>query len=195
MSPGEKISLLRKNKGLSQEVLAENSKTSLRTIQRIERDETVPRPYTIKAIADALGVQIEEITKADPGLSPDGNDYADLHALKVVNASVLFVCFLPPFNIVLPLLLWRKYKHDPSNVAARRTISFQILWTILLVLTIIAVRLLMLALTGSVAIGHFPLILIIYFVLVSVNVFFILRAAIQIGAGNQHVFPFVPLII
>ena len=60
MNLGEKISLQRKNKGLSQELLAENCGISLRTIQRIENNKSKPRPYTLKVIADALNMQIEE---------------------------------------------------------------------------------------------------------------------------------------
>ncbi|MEJ0029194.1 MAG: helix-turn-helix transcriptional regulator [Bacteroidota bacterium] len=56
MTTGARISILRKAKGLSQESLAEITKISLRTIQRIESDSTTPRPYTLKAIATALDV-------------------------------------------------------------------------------------------------------------------------------------------
>ena len=62
MTLGETISDLRKRKGISQELLAEISGVSLRTIQRIERDVTNPRPYTSKILAKALDVEVERLT-------------------------------------------------------------------------------------------------------------------------------------
>ena len=50
-----RIKDLRKRKGLSQENLSEESKLSLRTIQRIESGTVTPRAYTIKQISEALG--------------------------------------------------------------------------------------------------------------------------------------------
>ena len=57
----ERISTLRKSKGLSQEVLAEQSGVSLRTIQRMEQGDTVPRGHTLQALATALGVPLEAL--------------------------------------------------------------------------------------------------------------------------------------
>lgn len=52
---GNKISELRQSKGLTQTELAESCNLSLRTIQRIEAAEVIPRAYTIKQIFEALG--------------------------------------------------------------------------------------------------------------------------------------------
>ena len=45
------ITATRKSKGFSQELLAERSGVSLRTIQRVEQGETVPRGHTVQALA------------------------------------------------------------------------------------------------------------------------------------------------
>ncbi len=52
---GNKISELRLAKGLTQTELAESCNVSLRTIQRIEAAEVIPRAYTVKQIIEALG--------------------------------------------------------------------------------------------------------------------------------------------
>lgn len=52
---GNKISALRLAKGLTQIELAESCNLSLRTIQRIEGAEVLPRAYTVKQIFEALG--------------------------------------------------------------------------------------------------------------------------------------------
>jgi len=55
------IKELRNRKGMSQEFLAEESGLSLRTIQRIENSETVPRGDTLKRLAIALQTSPDEI--------------------------------------------------------------------------------------------------------------------------------------
>ncbi|MDO6674634.1 helix-turn-helix transcriptional regulator [Tenacibaculum sp. 1_MG-2023] len=61
---GKKILELRKQKGLTQEELVEKCNINVRTIQRIEAGETMPRSFTIKTILQALDVTInlEEFT-------------------------------------------------------------------------------------------------------------------------------------
>src|SRR5690606_38072883 len=56
---GNKISDIRKSKGLTQEQLAELSKINLRTIQRIENNENEPRGTTLQLICDALEINSE----------------------------------------------------------------------------------------------------------------------------------------
>ncbi|MBQ4818952.1 helix-turn-helix transcriptional regulator [Aquimarina sp. MMG016] len=51
---GQKISELRKSKGLTQEELVEQCNISVRTIQRIEAGEVTPRSYTVRTILDVL---------------------------------------------------------------------------------------------------------------------------------------------
>lgn len=57
----KKLKDLRAKRGMSQEFLAEESRVSLRTIQRIENNESQPTGETIKRIAIALGVQLNEL--------------------------------------------------------------------------------------------------------------------------------------
>ncbi|WOD43721.1 helix-turn-helix domain-containing protein [Hwangdonia lutea] len=55
-SIGTKIIEIRKSRGLNQEELAELSKVNLRTIQRIENNENVPRGKTLDLICNALEI-------------------------------------------------------------------------------------------------------------------------------------------
>ena len=52
---------LRTSRGMSQEYLADESRVSLRTIQRIENNESEPTGETIKRIAIALDVALTEL--------------------------------------------------------------------------------------------------------------------------------------
>lgn len=56
-----RIKEIRKRKGLTQEMLAENSGVSLRTIQRIEKGTSSPTSDTLNRISGALGVSPDEI--------------------------------------------------------------------------------------------------------------------------------------
>lgn len=59
----KKLKELRALRGMSQEYLAEESRVGLRTIQRIENNESTPTGETIKRIANALDVELSELSK------------------------------------------------------------------------------------------------------------------------------------
>jgi transcriptional regulator with XRE-family HTH domain len=52
---GRRLTTLRKEKNLTQEELVEKSHVSVRTIQRIEAGEVLPRTITVKILLEALG--------------------------------------------------------------------------------------------------------------------------------------------
>ena len=78
---GKKIREVRKKKGLSQEELAESSKVNLRTIQRIENNESEPRGKTLNLICEVLEINAEDIL--DYGKQPD-NSYLTIFHLSVI---------------------------------------------------------------------------------------------------------------
>ncbi|MFD2720924.1 helix-turn-helix domain-containing protein [Hymenobacter monticola] len=78
MFSAARIQALRKSKGYSQELLAEQSGVSLRTIQRVEQGETVPRGHTVQALAAALDVPLEALLAlpkpvAEATMEPSGS--------------------------------------------------------------------------------------------------------------------------
>ncbi|MBX2899102.1 MAG: helix-turn-helix domain-containing protein [Cyclobacteriaceae bacterium] len=54
----------RLSKGLTQKELSERSHISIRSIQRIENGELVPRSHTLKTLAEILGLSFEEFMKS-----------------------------------------------------------------------------------------------------------------------------------
>ncbi|MGM0581104.1 MAG: helix-turn-helix domain-containing protein [Bacteroidota bacterium] len=58
---GFKIQNWRKAKGLTQEELVEKCNLNVRTLQRIEAGEVLPRSYTIKSILEVLNVDFSEL--------------------------------------------------------------------------------------------------------------------------------------
>ncbi|RSK48058.1 helix-turn-helix domain-containing protein [Hymenobacter rigui] len=136
-----RITAIRKSKGLSQEVLAEQSGVSLRTIQRVEQGETEPRGYTLQALAAALDVPLEAfrpepepalpIPPAPPVVVPT-TLRSDPDFLQLLNLSALSFLVLPLLNILVPWWLWRARRHTTAHVAevGRRVLGFQILWQV-----------------------------------------------------------------
>jgi XRE family transcriptional regulator, regulator of sulfur utilization len=191
---GEKIISLRKSKSISQELLAENSHISLRTIQRIESGATVPRSFTVKVIAEALGVPIEQLTLSESGSSEAVLQDKDLEKLRLINLSALAVFLLPLSNIIIPWALWSTHKGSPLvNQMGRKIISFQILWTFATFLTTILMHSILNSLTKSVSIGHLPpTIFLVYTIFLVINLVFVIRSAIQLGKGKTTIYSFVP---
>lgn len=60
---GKRIKEVRLKKGLTQQDLSESAKINLRTIQRIENNETTPRGKTLKLIFNALDIEVIEQEK------------------------------------------------------------------------------------------------------------------------------------
>ena len=63
---GKLLTALRKEKNLTQEELVEKSHVSVRTIQRIEAGEVLPRVSTIKILLSALGENYDSILNQQP---------------------------------------------------------------------------------------------------------------------------------
>lgn len=59
---GRRLTTLRKDRNLTQEELVEKSHVSVRTIQRIEAGEVLPRMSTVKILLEALGESYESFS-------------------------------------------------------------------------------------------------------------------------------------
>ena len=94
-SISKKIIHFRKLRGITQETLAEATGLNVRTIQRIEAGEVDPRLFTIKSIAEALGVDIEE-------LLPEPTQYELNQAAILHITPVGFFLFPVIGNVLVP---------------------------------------------------------------------------------------------
>jgi transcriptional regulator with XRE-family HTH domain len=132
-----KIRSLRTGLGLSQDELAERTGLSLRTIQRIENGETMPRGDSLRRLCQALGVAMdvlkEDNTPAvnDRKASPVKDLEENRGFLVMMNLSALaFLLPWPGLGIAVPLALWLIYRDKIADVRAmgRRIVNFQITW-------------------------------------------------------------------
>ncbi len=164
----KQIQQLRKERGLSQEALADLAGLSIRTVQRLEAGVSKPRAFTVKTLADALQVEVEELTEAESRTSVGRKDY---RPVKWMNLSILSQLILPFANIIFPLIIWRKWKKEkPTRELGASLISFQIWWTLFSLLIILSAPLISLAIAGQTQVGQFPMVGALYFLLIFVNV-------------------------
>ena len=140
MTIGEKIKSIRIQKGLTQEVLAEKTSVSTRTIQRIENNEVDPRSYTLEKISEALNIDFAEFSN----FQFENIKKEDTKLLALLHLSGLFVFLFPP----LLIWLWKKDQIVDLDKHAKDVINFQLtMWiylfaSMLLVFLIIGVPLL-----------------------------------------------------
>jgi transcriptional regulator with XRE-family HTH domain len=124
----KKVKELRKRSGISQELLAENSGLSLRTIQRIENGETQPTGDSIRKLSSSLNVTPNELI--------DWQIIEDNNVLLLLNLSQLGFIAFPLLGILIPLIIWTSKKDKIKDVdqVGKSILNFQISWTLLLFL-------------------------------------------------------------
>lgn len=147
----------RKRRGLSQEELAEAAGLSLRTVQRLEKGESLPRGFTLQALAAALELPVEALTSIAAAAAPlpalptavpepilpKPTPSAPMLPAAVVPddgtpayvalmyLSAFSYILLPGANIVLPLLLrYRKRQVPEIQEAGSRLLNFELVWTL-----------------------------------------------------------------
>lgn len=198
-----KILELRKRKGFSQETLAEHSGLNLRTIQRIEKGETIPRGDSLRKLAQAFDVNSEELT--------DWTIKEDNGFLISLNISALTGLIFPVLGILLPLILWVQKKDKIQGVKklGKSILNFQLTLTIMFFAGFLITVLLMVnafdaiqegseATSSMIAIGiknslSFQLVLLITFNLF--NIVMVLVNTIRLSKGKSaQYFPAIPFL-
>jgi len=120
---GLKLKKLRLKNGFSQDELAESAGVSLRTVQRMENAEAIPRMDTVKRLFQIFGMSPNEVL--------DRSQSEDKGYLLVMNLSGLAFLLVPRFGVVLPIVLWmsRKDKIAVVSELGRDLVNFQLTWT------------------------------------------------------------------
>ena len=87
---GRRIAELRKKKGVTQDELVARCNVTVRTIQRIEAGEVMPRPSTLRLIVDALETDWESFTKAFGEKSTIGSEPFTSSSPEPLASTTLF---------------------------------------------------------------------------------------------------------
>ncbi|MEN8116360.1 MAG: helix-turn-helix domain-containing protein [Bacteroidota bacterium] len=176
----KRVKELRNRKGMSQEILAEESGLSLRTIQRIENGETEPTGDTLKRLSNALNVNPDELI--------DWTIKEDKGFLTFLNLSALTFIFFPLLGILVPFIMWtsKKDKLKDINKIGKDLINFEITWAIMLFF--IPFLLFILAKIGIFKSVTFSTILITFIVLYLLNIILIIFNTLQIHNEKDVVY-------
>jgi CubicO group peptidase (beta-lactamase class C family)/transcriptional regulator with XRE-family HTH domain len=126
----------RKLKGYTQEELSEKTQVTIRTIQRIEKGDVNPHLQTIKLLATALDVKIEDLF-----IIENPKEEALLKKWLILLHGTPFLGFIIPLaNILFPLFIWI-HKRDDNKIYYNhgvKIINFQITISILYFFSIVA---------------------------------------------------------
>lgn len=140
MTLQDKVSSERKRQGLTQEELAELTNVTVRTIQRIESGETMPRTFTLKALSAALQIPFENLLEEQkmeklPEQSFVKEQYdveTTKHFLQIFCLSCFSYIIIPYVHFLIPSYLLKKVK-DPSvklRQFSQKIIRMQIAWVV-----------------------------------------------------------------
>ncbi len=194
MSLKTKIADLRKNKGYSQERLADEAGVSIRTIQRIESGVTRPTGHTLGLVAHVLDTTVEELLKTNELLH--NNADSDFELVNKINLSALPGLVLPYGNFIIPFFIWRKHKHEVEvKEMGRRILNFQLLWSVAATLCFILVPMLHYVLIDQFNTGRAPITWIVFAFLVIYNVYKTLRTSLLLKQENGRIYPRTPSFI
>ena len=139
MNIHQKILSARNQQGLTQEEVAAAANVTVRTIQRIESGESIPRKYTLKLIAAALNIPFEELNTAEvlandaAPLQQNAKDHeADVDFLRLLCLSCFGYLLIPYIHFLIPYYLLKKREEkDPVVLRfGRKLIQTQIYWVV-----------------------------------------------------------------
>ncbi len=193
MDISAKLKALRREKGFSQEGLAETSRISIRTIQRIEKGSSVGSAFTLNSLARALGVETKELVSQESLNQPLRAENLDW--LKLMNLSTLSVVVIPLSNILIPVIVfWRNKNREAGIRYGRKILSFQILWTLITILLMGVVPVVLLLLFKPLQGGGIPLAVPVYLISVLLNVCVTIRIALALN-GRSNIMETIPNIL
>ena len=138
----QRIIMARQQKGFTQEELATLTRLSVRTIQRIESGESIPRSFTLKSIAKALDQPYEQLVRDETEIfstpASDQNE-AIRHFLQLFNLSCFSFIVVPWVHFLIPYYLLKKQNNlnEHAIQRGRKIIRQQAYWIISLHLVLL----------------------------------------------------------
>ncbi len=167
-SVGKNLMYQRKMKGYSQEKLSDKTGVTIRTIQRIEKDEVNPHPETIQMLATGLEIKVDNLIV----LHNPKEETIQLKWLLIMHGLPVIGLIIPLFNILASIFLWVHKREDNPvyDTNGRAIINFQLTVTCMFIAAFIS----LVTIEGY---GFLFFILVIPYALITmmVNVFLILK--------------------
>lgn len=133
---GKKITDARKIKGMSQEELAELSKVNLRTIQRIENNESEARGKTLSLICDVLEINLADLLNSKSSINENKIDTNLVFGYKLASKGTRFLATLTDAIICMtviwtPYIIYKVSKNDfHANDIGTTNIGYQAVYVL-----------------------------------------------------------------
>lgn len=124
------IKNIREKHGYTQSELAKKTGLSLRTIQRLESKNKIPKGHTLTVLSDVFNLEpkclqekFQNIQKAED---------SEKTAVQLINLSILAFIGIPFGNLIFPFIIWWKNRKSKLvDDVGRRIVNFQIVWWII----------------------------------------------------------------
>jgi transcriptional regulator with XRE-family HTH domain len=122
----------RRKLGMTQETLADRAGITVRTVQRIENGQTIPRAHTIHALAEALQLPFGDFYTASAAQPEADTDV--IHFLYILCLSCFSYLVLPWIHALVPAYVLKRHSTLSPEIRAfaQRIIRKQLYWTIAL---------------------------------------------------------------
>lgn len=167
----------REQLGYTQQELSNRTGLSLRTIQRLESSNKIPKGHTLIVLAEVF--KMEPSALQEQIKSFEQTEILETEYIRLINLSILSFFGIPFGNVIFPIILWkRKRTSKIVDEIGRRIINFQILWS--------AILCLLLCITPFVNISfvELPLILLVLFVAMTINIIVVIATAMKLKNEN-----------
>jgi len=131
----ENLIYQRNLKGYSQENLSDKSNIGVRTIQRIEKNEVQPHLQTVKLLAEALEIEINDLI-----ILENPNEEVVENKWLFLFHSIPFIGFIIPFaNVFIPLIIWVVKSKDNKtyDTHGKAVINFHCTINLLLIISLL----------------------------------------------------------
>ena len=135
-SIGKNLVYQRKLKGYTQEELSTRTEVTVRTIQRIEKGDVNPHLQTVKLLATALDIKVDDLLNLE---NPKA-EAIQKKWLLLLHGTPLLGFVLPLCNVLFPLYLWIHKREDNAlyDEHGAKIVNFHITVLILYVSSFIA---------------------------------------------------------
>ena len=192
-------------KHMSQQDLADHSGISLRTVQRIEKNESAGSPYVKRALCKALGIETNNLLQRaddDDGHSGFQDDIVEPvplnRYLKYINVSSFSVLLFPFLNLVVVtgtfLILKKRFVLPNDRTTAQKMLSLQILWSVATLIMLIFTPLIDYWFLHIGEVLEIPLFIWVYLLLLFSHLIITLLVAARLNMGKDPI-PYIPNII
>lgn len=172
---------IRERSGYTQAELAQKTGLSLRTIQRLESNNAVPKGHTLAVLSTVFLLEPAALQEKFKRIQV--TESADANLIRLINLSVL-ACFGIPFgNLIVPYILWKRKRTSVRvDELGRRILNIQILWSVSLAF--------LLSIAPFISRSFFsdvPLILIVLFTALAINLIIVCYTAVKLQRQNFDV--------